>query len=368
MSADPSNLVIGGGFALAFVFGAVAQKTNFCTMGAISDVVNMGHWSRMRMWMLAVAVAVLGAGALALAGLVDLSKAVTQQPTLRWLSLLVGGLVFGVGMTLSGGCANRNLVRAGAGSLRSVVVLVFMAIAGYMTMRGLFAQGRASWLDPVALPLGEAGWPDQGLPTALARGLGLDGATARVLAMAAVALPLAVFALAGRDFRRNGWQLGGSLLLGAVVAAGFYLSGHIGFGENPETLEDSFFATNSRALESLSFVGPLAYGLELLLLWTDASLHLSLGIASVLGVMAGAAVVALATKRFRWEGFANLADLRRQLLGAVLMGFGGVTALGCTVGQGMTGIATLALGSFIAVAAIVAGCVATLKVLAAREA
>lgn len=157
MASDPSSIVIGGGFALALVFGAVAQKTNFCTMGAISDVVNMGHWARMRMWMLAVAVAVLGAGALDLAGLVDLSRAVTQQPTLRWLSLAVGGLVFGVGMTLSGGCANRNLVRAGAGSVRSLVVLLVMAVAAYMTMRGLFAQGRASWLDPVALPLGESG-------------------------------------------------------------------------------------------------------------------------------------------------------------------------------------------------------------------
>ena len=367
MASDPSSLVIGGGFVLAFVFGAVAQKTNFCTMGAISDIVNMGHWARMRMWMLAVAVAVVGAGALDLAGLVDLSRAVTQQPTLRWLSLVLGGLVFGVGMTLAGGCANRNLVRAGGGSLRSLVVLLVMAVAAYMTMKGLFAQGRASWLDPVALPLGESGWADQGLPTAIARLSGLAEPTARGLAMALVALPLLVFVLADRAFRRNSPQAIGGVILGLVITAGFYLSGAIGYGENPETLEDGFFATNSRALESMSFVGPLAYGLELLMLWTDASLHLTLGIASVLGVVAGAAVVALATGRFRWEGFASVSDLRQQLFGSVLMGFGGVTAIGCTVGQGRTGIATLALGSFIAVAAIVAGCYATLKVLIARE-
>ena len=100
------------------------------------------------------------------------------------------------------------------------------------------------------------------------------------------------------------------------------------------------------------------------MLWTDKSLHLTFGIASVLGMVAGSAAHALVAGRFRWEGFGSLADLRAQLLGAVLMGFGGVTALGCTVGQGMTGLSTLAIGSFIAVAAIVAGCVGTLKWLA----
>ena len=236
-----------------------------------------------------------------------------------------------------------------------------------MIRHRLFAQGRAGWLDPVALPLAERGWADQGLPTAMARLFELSEPTARGLAMTLVALPLLVFVLADRAFRRHGPQAVGGVMLGLVITAGFYLSGAIGFGENPETLEDSFFATNSRALESMSFVGPMAYGLELLMLWTDTSLRMTLGIASVLGVAAGAAVVALATGRFRWEGFASVSDLRRQLGGAVLMGFGGVTAMGCTVGQGMTGLATLALGSFIAAAAIVAGCVATLKVLIALE-
>jgi hypothetical protein len=107
----------------------------------------------------------------------------------------------------------------------------------------------------------------------------------------------------------------------------------------------------------------MAFGLELLMMWTDKSLHLSFGIASVLGVIAGSAAYALATRRFRWEGFASLGDLRTQLIGAMLMGFGGVTALGCTVGQGLSGLSTLALGSFIAVAAIITGSVATLKVI-----
>ena len=113
----------------------------------------------------------------------------------------------------------------------------------------------------------------------------------------------------------------------------------------------------------MSFVGPTAYSLELLMLWTDKSLHLSFGIASAIGMVLGALVHALAARKFRWEGFASMADLRNQLLGAVLMGFGGVTALGCTVGQGLSGLSTLAMGSFIAVAGIVLGSVVTLRVM-----
>jgi uncharacterized membrane protein YedE/YeeE len=364
---DLSTIVVAGAFALAFVFGFIANKANFCVMGALSDVVNMGHWGRMRMWMLAIAVAVLGASLLSYTGQIDLSKAVTQRPSIAWLSLLLGGAVFGVGMTLAGGCANKNLVRVGGGSLRSLVVLTFMAIASYMTLKGLFGQWRASFLDPVAINLADAGWPDQGLPTALARASGLPQATALLVTAAAVALALLVFVFKDKRFRGNGLQVLGGIVIGLIVVGGWYVSGHLGYGENPETLENTFFATNSRAIESMSFVGPMAYGLELLMLWTDKSLHLSFGIASVLGVVAGSALYALSTGKFRWEGFASLDDLRNQLVGAVLMGFGGVTAMGCTIGQGLTGVSTLAIGSFLAVGGIVAGSVATLNLMLWRS-
>ena len=150
--------------------------------------------------------------------------------------------------------------------------------------------------------------------------------------------------------------------------AGWYVSGHIGYGENPETLETVYFGTNTRThrVDELRRARwPTA--LELLMLWTDKSLHLSFGIATALGVVAGSFVYALASRSFRWEGFASLSDLRNQLVGAVLMGFGGVTAMGCTVGQGMSGLSTLALGSFIAVAGIVVGAAATMKFMLWRE-
>jgi hypothetical protein len=247
------------------------------------------------------------------------------------------------------------------------VVLVFVGIAGYMTLKGLFGAWRAAALDPVALRLDEMGWPDQGLGTVLSRATGWSAKPALLAAMAICAVPLLAFTLRDARFRTNRWQLGGGLVIGLVIVAGWYLSGHIGFGENPETLENVFFATNSRTIESLSFIAPLAYGMELLMLWTDQSLHLSMGISATLGMALGAAGAALSSGRFRWEGFASLGDLRDQLIGAVLMGFGGVTALGCTVGQGLSGLSTLAIGSFIATAGIVAGCVATLKFMVWRE-
>ncbi len=359
--ADLSGVVIAGGFAIAFVFGAVASKVNFCTMGALSDVVNMGHWGRVRMWLLAIAVAIAGATLLRLGGWVDLPKAVALRPQLPLLSLVVGGLLFGVGMTLSGGCVNKNLLRLGGGSLRSLVVLVFMGVASYMTLKGLFGQWRVALLDPVRVDLGAIGWPDQGLPTAAAQLLGLPQQQALMLTAGALVLALLVFVFRDRGFRANKAQLLGGSVLGLLVVGGWFVSGYLGFGENPETMENVYFATNTRTVESLSFVAPVAYTLELLMLWTDKSLRLSFGIASVLGMVAGAAAHALAAGRFRWEGFGSLADLRSQLIGAVLMGFGGVTALGCTIGQGLTGVSTLAIGSFVAIATIVVGCVATLK-------
>ena len=237
--------------------------------------------------------AVNDSAALAYAGLVDLGRAVTQRPTIAWLSLLVGGLTFGVGMTMAGGCANRNLVRLGNGSVRSLVVLTFMAIASYMTLKGLFGQWRASFLDPVAIDLAGAGWPDQSLATAVARATGLPAGTALAVTAGVFGLALLVFTFMDKRFRANLVQVVGGVVIGLVVVGGWYVSGHLGFGEHPQTMENVYFATNSRAMESMSFVGPMAFGLELLMLWTDASLHVTFGIASVLGVIAGSALFAL---------------------------------------------------------------------------
>ena len=176
-----------------------------------------------------------------------------------------------------------------------------------------------------------------------------------------ISLGLLAFVFKEKRFRSNLTQVIGAIVLGSMVIAGWYLTGHIGFAENPDTLEMTYFGTNTRTIESMSFVAPTAYSLEMLMLWTDKSLRVTFGIATVIGVVLGSLAYALSTRSFRWEGFASLEDLRNQLVGGVLMGFGGVTGMGCTVGQGMSGVSTLALGSMLALAGIVAGAVVTMK-------
>lgn len=359
-----SNLgavVAWGGFALGFIFGAVANRTNFCTMGAVSDVVNMGSWGRMRMWLLAIAVAILGTHALHLLGLIDLSKSIYVRPNFTWLSYILGGFLFGVGMTLGSGCGSKTLVRLGGGSLKSAVVFVFFGIAAYMTLKGLFAIWRTSWIDPVAVDLASRGIARSDLPTILAA---LTGAAPRGIEVAAaltIAGALLAFVLKDRDFRTSFDHVLGGAVVGLTIVGGWYLTGHIGFGENPDTLEDTFFGTNSRTIESLSYTAPVGFTLELLMLWSDKSLTVTFGIAAVVGIVLGSFAYAIASRTFRWEGFAGTEDTANHVIGGVLMGFGGVTALGCTVGQGLTGFSTLASGSILAFFAIIAGSAATMK-------
>lgn len=347
-------------FALALVFGAVAQRVNFCTMGAVTDIANFGDWRRMRMWLLAIAVAIAGTTLLASAGLIDLKKTFYTTAQVPWLSNVVGGFLFGFGMTLSSGCGSKTLLRVGAGNLKSLIVMVFLGISAYMTLKGLFAPPRALLLDPVRLDLSRVGATSSELG-AVGGALGL-GAAAKVWIPFTVAAAIGAFVFASRDFRDSRDMLVGGLVIGLVIVGGWYISGHLGFvAEDPATLEEKYVATNSGRMESYSFTAPVAYLMELLLFWTDASRLVTFGIAGVLGMIVGSAAMALATRTFRWEGFTNIEDLGNHVVGGMLMGFGGVTALGCTVGQGLTGISTLALGSIFAFFAIIGGCLAAVR-------
>jgi len=356
--AQLAPYVVGGAFLLAFVFGAVGNKTNFCTMGAVSDWVNMGHLGRMRMWLLAIAVALLGSSALHLAGVVDLGKSIYPGPNFTWLSYVVGGFLFGVGMTLGSGCGSKTLIRIGAGNLKSVVVYVFLGIAAYMTLRGLFGAFRVEVLEKASLTL-PAG---QDLPSLLSSVIPFSKAAWTVTLAMLVGGAMMAFAYADKEFRGSFDYTLGGVVTGLVVVGGWYVSGHLGrLAEDPNTLQEAFVRTNTGRMESFSFVSPLAYTLEYLMFWTDKSKVITYGIASAAGVIAGSAAYALATRTFRWEGFRDAEDTAMHCLGGVLMGFGGITALGCTIGQAITGFSTLALGSIITFVCIVAGAAATMK-------
>jgi hypothetical protein len=361
--AEPNSValastVVWGAFALAFIFGAVANKTNFCTMGAVSDVVNMGDWNRMRMWLLAIAVATAGASALQLAGLVDLSKTIYTAPRFTWLSYVLGGALFGIGMTLASGCGSKTLIRIGSGNLKSLVVAIVLAVAAYMTLKGILAVFRVAALDSV----GATFEGPQDLPSLLAPVFGAGKRSMLAILGTAIAAGLFAFVFKAREFRTFDNVLGGTVA-GLVVVGCWYLSGHIGHvAEDPATLEERFLATNSGRVESFSFVAPYAYFLELLMLWSDKSRVMTLGIAAVAGMLSGSLAWSLATRTFRLESFRDSQDLINHLIGAALMGFGGVLALGCTIGQGISGVSTLALGSFLALFSIVAGAAATMKI------
>jgi uncharacterized membrane protein YedE/YeeE len=349
--------VLWSAFGFAVLFGAVAQRSHFCTMGAVSDAMTMGDWARVRQWALAAGIAVLGFHAMVGLGWIEARQSIYAAPRLVWLSHALGGLMFGFGMVLASGCGSKSLVRAGGGNLKSLVVLVVLGVSAYATLRGVAAVARVATVDQVALTLPTG----QDLPSLLALATGAPRTTMAWLAGGAIGLALVAFALA-RPAGRSAEVLLGGLGVGAAIVGLWWVSGRLGHVmEHPQTLEEVFVATNSQRMESLSFVAPVAYTFDWLILFSDKSKVLTLGIVSTLGVMLGSAVTALATGVFRWEGFAGAEDTANHLVGAVLMGVGGITALGCTIGQGLSGLSTLSLGSFIAVAGIVAGAVLAIR-------
>jgi len=344
------------GFVLAFIFGYVGNKTHFCTMGAVSDIVNMNHWDRMRAWFLAIAVAIIGTSLLVYTGTIDVSKTIYTGSNFYWLAALVGGLTFGVGMTLSGGCGQRTLVRLGGGNLKSIVVFIFMGYAALVTLSGIFGAFRVNYLqaEPVTVYL-------DGMQTLPAL-LGFATPTGTLMVGLAIGVAMLLFVFLNKEFRGNSDSILAGTVIGLIVVVGWYVTGRFGFGEDPDTLEMVYLGTNSHLAESMTFVAPLGYTMNLWAYWTDTATIVTFGVASVIGVIVGSLVYGVTHRTFRWESFNSPQDMFRHIIGAILMGFGGVTALGCTIGQGVTGISTLAVSSFLVLAAIIAGAAITMKV------
>lgn len=355
--ATLTHQVLWASFLVAVAFGAVVQRTGFCTMGAVADVVTMSDWTRMRQWGLAAGVATVGFAFLVWTGAIDPQKTLYASNRWIWLSALVGGGIFGFGMVLASGCVSKSLVRVGGGNLKALVVVLVLGIAAFATLKGITAVLRTLTVDRVAQEFTTTAT----LPALAAQAFSLPLSAVALVLGVAIGGGLIAWALAAKESRSWVNLLAGAGT-GAAVLALWWISGHMGFiAEHPETLQETFLATNSTRAEAISFVAPVAYTLDWLMFFSDKSKAISIGIATVLGVIVGSALMSLAQRTFRWEGFGGPDDVAHHLGGAVLMGVGGVTAMGCSIGQGVSGFSTLSLTSFVAVAAMIAGAVAALK-------
>ena len=349
--------VLWAAFAVSIAFGAIAQRTHFCTMGAISDIYNMGSWVRMRMWGMAVGVAMIGFYAMAWLGWIAPLQTIYSSGRVLWLSTVLGGAMFGFGMVLASGCGSKTLVRIGEGSLKSLVVFFVMGFAAYATMRGMTGLLRSKTIDQVGfdIPAGNA------VPAWASNLLGTDPAATGLLLALLVGGGLVIWALASAEFRTSADNLLAGLGIGGVIAAMWWVIGHMGFvAEHPETLEATYLGTAGGRMQALSFTSPMARTLDWVMSY-DGTTALTLGVVSVAGVVLGALAYALVNRSFQWEGFHGTQDTALHIIGALLMGVGGVTAGGCTVGQGLSGMSTLSLTSMIAVAGIMLGGVLGLR-------
>ena len=337
-----AQLVILAGLAIGLVYGAVGLLSGFCLMSSMRGWLAEGDGRLVRTYSLAIAVAIAASQILAGKGAVDLGKTIYLQQSFSAPVLFLGGLLFGYGMVLSNGCGSRALVLLGRGNLRSFVVVVVLAIAAQMTLKGLIAPARIALVQASQTTVNT-----NSLPSLLAT-LGLAEAPARALAAAAIVIALMLFAFAHPGFRRSPGQVAAGIIVGLLVAAGWLVTGHLG--------ADDF---NPIPVTSLTFIAPIADTLQYAMLSTG--LTLNFGIATVAGVFAGSLATALATGRFKLEGYSSPRHMLRSGSGAALMGIGGVMAFGCSIGQGLTGVSTLALGSFVAFAGILLGTTAGLR-------
>ncbi|HEB96884.1 MAG TPA: YeeE/YedE family protein [Sedimenticola thiotaurini] len=350
---------------MALVLGAVVNKTNFCTMGAVSDWVNMGDTGRLRAWFMAVAVATLGVAAFEAMELLDAgsSRVPYRGSLFFWPRYIVGGLMFGVGMTLASGCANKNLVRIGGGNLKSLLVILMVGAMAYlMTKTDFYGTVFHSWMAPISPDLAAYGIGDQGLGTLIGSLFGMENPSSLNL-WVAILLGLGMLAIVfrSRDFRSSLDLVLGGLVVGLVVLGGWYVTGGPMGQEWMEAVEFMDEPPPGVGTQSYTFVNPAGETLSYLSNPADTTL-ITFGVAALFGVVAGSFLWALLSRGLRLEWFVNLRDFVSHMIGGALMGIGGVLALGCTIGQGVTGVSTLALGSFIAMGSIILGSALTMKV------
>ncbi|MBR0934574.1 YeeE/YedE family protein [Bradyrhizobium jicamae] len=339
---DSATIVILSALIIGLIYGSVGLLSGFCMMSGLRGWWAVGDSRLVRTFALAMGVAIAATQLLAAAGLVDLGKSIYLQQSFSAPVMFLGGLMFGYGMVLSNGCGSRALVLLGRGNLRSFVVVIVLGIFAEMTLKGLIAPARIAMVQ-----ISQVTTAINSVPALLASA-GLGTVPARMAAASAFAAALIVFALAHAPFRKSFGQIVAGLIVGVLIAAGWYATGYLG--------ADDF---NPTPVTSLTFVAPIADALQYVMLSTGSTLNF--GIVTVFGVFAGSLITAIVTGRFQLEGYQSPRHMLRSASGAALMGAGGVMAFGCSVGQGLTGLSTLSLSSLVAVAGILLGTGAGLR-------
>src|SRR6195256_1421447 len=339
---DPNQIAVLSGLVIGLLYGSIGLLSGFCMMSSLRGWWAEGDGRLVRTYALAMGVAIASSQLLAARGFVDLGKSIYLQPTFSAPLMFFGGALFGYGMVLSNGCGSRALVLFGRGNLRSFVVVIVLGIVAQMTLKGLIAPARTALLQV-----------SQTAPTiisipALLSTLGIGETLARTLAASVISGALIIFAFVHAPFQRAWGQIAAGIAVGLLVTAGWFATGYLG--------GDDF---NPAAVTSLTFIAPIADAVQYAMLSTG--LTLNFGIAMVAGVFAGSLVTALITRRFRLEGYTSPRHMLRSIGGRALMGAGGAMAYGCSIGQGLTGLSTLALASFVAVAGILLGTAAGLR-------
>ena len=366
-------------FGIALVMGALVNKTNFCTMGAVSDIVNMSEYGRFRAWVFAIAIAVIGVAVLERLGLVRPGEAFPpyRAGQLLWAENLLGGLMFGIGMTLASGCGNKCLIRIGGGNIKSIMVMLVIGVIAYFMVnpfpdsdQTLFTLLFYDWIRPLSIDLGAS----QDLGSLVA---GEQAADARTVIAGLIGVILIAYVFRASGFRSSFDNILGGLVVGLAVVAAWYVTSTVQIDVDgdqyslsqyysewdmlSDTTEGKPAQARTLSPQSFTFINPMGQTVGYAARSFDSRL-LTFGVMAFFGVIAGSLLWSVVTRRFRIEWFNSFGDFVNHFIGAVLMGIGGVLAMGCTIGQAVTGISTLALGSFITFFAIFFSCAMTMKI------
>lgn len=315
------------GLAIGLIFGFSSQITGFCLYRGLKECWSKQQGYKLQAFAMALAVALAGTHLLSSMSFVDTSQSLYLSPNISWLLIPLGGLMFGYGMALANGCGARALVLLAQGNLRSFVVLTCLGVAAYMTLTGVFAPLRLYLLEHTTLNLNSST---------------LNNGIIRSVSIWALTLALILYSVGRTHFQQRIVDLVGGVIIGLLIVAGWFVTGWLA--------SDPFEPITPT---SLSFVAPIGDTIQYLMISTGVSLRF--GAAVVLGVFVGSLLAALSRGRYRLEAFESASQMSRYMTGGALMGIGGVLAMGCSIGQGLTGLSTLAYSSVVAVFSITIG-------------